>query len=550
MKILLLFLFVFKVYASVEIEVNPRKPVVNETFQILFRIETESETEPEISFDPKGLEILGKDTQGVSTRTIYVNGQLSITREIVIVYEAIATQKGPGYLKNINLIIDGKRQIKSDVTIVVVDQPQEVSSVFISAEAAPKNVYVGQGINVRYYVYDKNNLRAFDIKKYPKLDQFLKRFIQENEQPQRVAVDNQIFKRQIIYSSKLFVEKPGKWVIDPMEIAVSYSSDMYNPFGFGFGRSDLKTKTLQSEPVEIVAKELPKPTPEDFTGLVGEFTFTLKAESTNLLVNEPLEWKLTVVGDGALENFETPDLVPFKELEKFNDNSELKIMSPELAQKDIQYTYLAKSPGLIPARKMTLTTFSPKQGKYITHELNIPQIKIGGSGEVVKPKDEKTPEKKSEIDSSKDSKLLSISIPSDLNLNISILYEPVLWLGSLLLLTLFSFLMRYRPHQNILMGLNDILKLVGNKKEDYFSLQKLLHHHLPFKDLSVRQRIQKSYLSKSAKDELVSVLDNLEKKSFSLEQKPEKIIISTKTRKELLNLDKKEVKYAEDEFTF
>jgi hypothetical protein len=231
-------------------------------------------------------------------------------------------------------------------------------------------------------------------------------------------------------------------------------------------------------------------------------------------------------------------------------NSELKIMSPELAQKDIQYTYLAKSPGLIPARKMTLTTFSPKQGRYITHELNIPQIKIGGSGEVVKPKDEMKPEKKSEIAPSKESKLLSIPIPNDINLNISILYEPVIWLGSLLLLTLFSFLMRYKPHQKISLYLADILKMIGHKKEDYFSLQKLLHHHLPYKDLGIRQRIQKSLLSTSAKDELLSVLDNLEKKSFSLEQKPEKIVLSAKTRKEILNLDKKEVKYAEDEFTF
>jgi hypothetical protein len=545
MKFLLLFcFFIASAFAKVEIEVTPRKPLINETFQISFRVETESDQEPDISFDPQGLEILGRNTQGVSTRTVYMNGQLSVTREIVIVYEGIAAQKGPVYLKNIVVVVDGKREMKPDATIVVVDEPQEVSTVFIAAEVEPKTVYVGQGLTARYHVYDKNNLRAFDIKKYPKLHKFMKRFIQENEQPQRVSVDNQVFKRQIIYSSRLFPEKPGKLSIDPMEVAVSFSSDFYNPFGFGFGRSDLKTKTIQSDPIEIEVKDLPAP-PADFSGLVGEFTFTLKADEANVLVNEPLEWKLTVVGDGALENFGAPDLLPFNEVEKFNDHSELKIMNADTAQKDINYTYLAKSPGLIPARVMTLSTFSPKLGKYVTHEIKIPQIKIGGSAEVLKPD---SPDKKSSPLSSESKPLMpQMSLPS---FSASWIYEPVLWLGLLSFLTVLSFLLHYKSHFVWSFKRDNLVKKLESGEGSYGDWLKYLHEKLPLPNLDLNERIRQSGLSDASKNELYKVLETFEKSEFSPSKEKVQSRMSRELKIEMKHLKEKTQKHAQDEFAF
>ena len=165
-----------------------------------------------------------------------------------------------------------------------------------------KTLYLGEGITVRYFLYSKVPVNSVDIKKYPKLNNFLKRFLQEQERSERVSVDGQLYLRTQIYAAKLFPEKPGEVKIDPLELSASYpvvrSGD---PFGtFGLNRN-FKTKTIASETVKLQVLPLPQPVPENFTGLVGKHDFNLQFGQTKMIVNEPLEVKLTVAGGGALE---------------------------------------------------------------------------------------------------------------------------------------------------------------------------------------------------------------------------------------------------------
>jgi len=379
-----LVLFPAWVFAAspVIIETNPKDPIKGEVFQILFKCQTEGNTQPEISFDPVGFEVLGKQAQGLSTRTVFSQGKYTTTREILISYDARAAKTGVISLKNLVVKIDGRVERDPSVDIMVLDAPPEPRVVFVAAEVSKKSVYVGEGIIVRYHVFKKTALQSFDIKKYPKLDGFMKRYLQENENPHRVTVDGDLFSKSLIYSVRLYPEKSGKLVIDPMEVSATYAQDIYGNMGFGFGLGmrDMKTRTLSSAPVEIEVRPLPEANrPASFAGLVGPHKFELKPGRNQILVNEPLEARLTITGPGNLENLEAPALWSVPQLEKFDAKSDLGLVGAESAIKTFDYTYLGKQGGQIPALDLELSYFDPDSGRYEKIQEQLPAITVAGN---------------------------------------------------------------------------------------------------------------------------------------------------------------------------
>ncbi len=384
---IILFLLVNLALAdSVKIEVSPEKPVAGETFQVLFKIQTESSSEPEIIFTPLRSEILGKNRQGISTRTIYANGKLTITREMIYSFDMMAPKDGLSGLREIQVTIDGNVLKHPAVNISVLKEAEVLPDVFVMAEASKKDLYVGEGVIARYYIYAKTSVNQLDVKKYPKLNGFLKRFLQEPERTERVAVNGVAYNRSQIYAAKLFPEKPGKLKVDPLTMSVVYISSTGRAFGFGYSPRDQKTKTISSETIELNVIPLPEEgRPADFTGLVGKHDFNFQIGNTRLIVNEPLEIKFTVSGGGALENYEAPKLFNNPALEEFENNGDLKLTDSNQGVKTFEYTYLAKQNLKLPESSMSFSYFDPESKQYVKSTLTIPEILIAG-GQAAAPK--------------------------------------------------------------------------------------------------------------------------------------------------------------------
>ncbi len=383
---------------EVKIEINPTKPVAGEVFQAYFRIFTDADEEPAINFSPANVEVVGKSNQGVSTRTIYANGKLTVTREMTMVYDLVSAKPGPASLRDVTIQLGSKSLRHPTVSFSVLKEAQVLGDVFVMADVPKKTVYLGEGIVARYYLYRKVDVNSIDIKKYPKLNGFLKRFLQEPERPERVTVDGNLYVRTQIYSAKLFPEKTGELKIDPLQLTATYSSSNINdPFGaFGMNR-DFKTRSLSSESVKIEVRPLPEPVPPHFTGLVGTHEFQVQFGQSKLIVNEPLEVKLTISGVGALENLEAPDLIKHPGLEEFESNGDLKIADAENATKTFDYTFLAKENLKLPAKDVQLSYFDPNTGRYVPTQINVPEIIVAGGQPGAAPKKEDSPkeEKKS-----------------------------------------------------------------------------------------------------------------------------------------------------------
>ncbi|MES2528488.1 MAG: BatD family protein [Bdellovibrionota bacterium] len=453
MKILsAIFLLVVSLQAmadEVRVEVNPTKPVSGEVFQAYFRVFTESDDEPTINFSPTNLEVVDKSNQGVSTRTVYANGRLTVTREVTIVYNLVSSRTGQAWIRDIQVQVGGKTIRHPSVTINVLKEPEVAADVFVMADVPKKTLFLGEGITVRYYLYSKVPVQNLDVKKYPKLNNFLKRFIQEPERTERVSADGQVYLRSQIYAAKLFPEKAGQLKIDSMSLSATYPTTRAgDPFGaFGLSR-ELKTRTLNSETVTIQVNPLPEPVPPHFTGLVGKHDFDLEFGQSRLIVNEPLTVKLTVTGSGALENFEAPDLVKHPGLEEFESNGDLKIADATEATKIFDYTFLPKENLKIPESQITLSYLDADTGKYIPKTMSIPEIVIAGGSTT--PKAEKdTPKEQDKKD-----------VPKEIEEKVRTLSGPILketpTLG-----TLFPYINGFLAFVSVLIALSWIVKFKG-----------------------------------------------------------------------------------------
>jgi len=384
MKIWFLIIILFQTSGSfaddVKIELNPSKPVAGETFQAIFRIFSDSDTEPVINFTPFRVEVAGKNNYGVKTSTVYSNGKFTTTREITIIYDLLGSKPGLAGMRDIRVQIGQKLIRPQSITVDLLKDAEEPLDVFVMADVPKKNLYLGEGIIVRYYLYSKFPPSNLDIKKYPKLNKFLKRFLQEPERSERVSVDGQLYIRVQVYGAKLFPETTGELRIDPIQLtATIMNSRSGDPFGsFGL-RREAKVKTISSDEVKLLVQPLPElGKDKSFTGLVGKHEFNLHVNSNKLIVNEPLEVKLTVTGGGALENMEAPVIFKHDSLEEFESNGDLKIMNADQATKVFDYTFLPKANMNIPASILRLTYFDSETVKYIPIELSVDELTVAG----------------------------------------------------------------------------------------------------------------------------------------------------------------------------
>lgn len=362
---------------EVEVVVEPKEPVINENFFVTFKVKTSGSDEPYISFTPYGASVLGKRSQGLSISTIVINGKFTTTKEQAVVYEFLAERSGQVYLRNVKVEMAGKTIPVNEVRVNVLNEARRIPDAFIEAEASKTKVYLGEGLDVNYYLYFKTSISANDVKEFPKLNKFIKRFHHINSPVETVQYKGQIFKRILAYSARLYAEKTGTAVLDPMTISVQMVENDYN--GFGFGSQRYKNKDLSSPRIEVEVLALPtEGVPASFTGLIGEHEFNLTVPKTKYLVNEPIEVKLEVKGKGAVENFDTPVIYSDNNLEQFDTKSEVTEIGMQAAKKVFEYTLLARGPVKIGNREMAFAYFEPSNGKYIEKKITVPGIEVSG----------------------------------------------------------------------------------------------------------------------------------------------------------------------------
>ncbi len=533
---ILTFLMFLSVKADeVEVNIEPSNPVKGEVFDVKFKVSLTTSDKPYISFTPVNLEVLERAAEPEYHFEIRGGiGRAKTTKTLTYTYKVVANRGGSAYLKNI-LVEIGTNKIKhKNVAIKVLSQRKELPKIFTRAEVSSDSVFLGEGVDVRYYVYSLYPVIQTEVKAFPKLNGFIKRFHKPMDTEQAVRVDGKVYRRSLKYSARVYPEKTGSLSIDPLRLVVQYAGGSVNPFGnLGFGFNRFKKKSLNSKTVKINVKPLPvEGLPPSFTGLVGEHEFKLIMNKGKYLVNEAVEAKLEVSGSGALEKMDAPRLFESNALEKFDDKSDFQEVGDSSGRKVFEYTYLARANTEIPERELELAYFSPEDEQYKIKKIIIPAMTIGGTaGPQVKNNTTDTSDFNQAGNLSNDrifrevppAQMMSAPL-FDLNWN-SI---PMKWVTyliyGLVLLVLLQFVeMIFRSFRKVSTNneLNLLYKTVMKSGASYQSIVNLVFmlRDRMSKEADIFKIIDESSLKKSDKKYFVELVKELEANTYSEGQK-------------------------------
>lgn len=379
-------------WAAGALSISPSVQTVvpGEEFTVTVQLETESNSEVSLTEKPVGLEVIAKEFQGYSTSSIYQNGELTVKKAITMVYVLRALNKGRVGLTQIRATQDGKSYEHESLWLTAVDEIPRPSGALLVAEVSKTNAYVNEGILVRYYLYLRAQLASFDIKQFPKLNGFTKRYLQEQGVRERAEYQGNPYVRQLLYSAVVFPEKAGALKIDSMHVSAGLIPESEDGGGGLFdlfpSRRSMVTKTLSSNPVVIqvlsqptLPKELAADKTVIQTGLVQDHQFQLELDKTKLLVNEPLQMRLRVQGPGNLEGLATFELLNHPDMEEFDKNAKVEVSSPVMATKTIDFTYLPRAGMQLLEQELKFTVLNPTTGQYELKPIKVPAITIEGA---------------------------------------------------------------------------------------------------------------------------------------------------------------------------
>lgn len=235
--------------------------------------------------------------------------------------------------------------------------------------------YVGEAIIAEYYLYDYGAVRACcEVQKWPTFNGFWKDDLQitTRYEFEDVYYKNRPMRRAFIGRYALYGIKPGKLLLDKMQIRAKYVSE--NSLGGNiFQVFDLRTGMHASQDVPVEILPLPEAgRPAGFGGAVGQFSVKLEADKHSLPQNTPVTLTLTFQGSGNFQAIESIKLALPPDFELYETTSSNRGATPigvkrELeSQKSFQVVAIPRKAGKFEIPPFRWSFFNPKKAAYET----------------------------------------------------------------------------------------------------------------------------------------------------------------------------------------
>ncbi|MBL6990016.1 MAG: BatD family protein [Bacteriovoracaceae bacterium] len=351
---------------DIETPILEEKPIAGIPFYFKINVSSKIESDPFISFSPGSLEVLGKEVKKFQKMK---RGDKFYHKEYA--YKIISRRSGRFAIRKIVVELEGQKYKVKDVEYNILKTRPPPSNLFLQVEYKKKTYYVGERVDLTYYLYSRVNNQPPDVKEFPKLAKFVKRDYELDtlaNQETTVELQGTIYKKTPLYVKTIYPINPGKNKIDSMVINAKYTHLV---------RMYQRSKVIRSKPAYINVLPLPaEEVPNDFTGLVGKHRIKTIMKRHNFRMNTPIEIKLVVSGPGALEKYAPPKLYTHNNLEEFETSAEIKTKGAisDPVKKVFLYTYLGRGPVALRQKLKTFSYFDPETETYEKVSVKLPQL--------------------------------------------------------------------------------------------------------------------------------------------------------------------------------
>jgi hypothetical protein len=353
--------------------------------------------------------IMGPETS-YSSSTQIINGKISNQTSYSYVYYLQAVNEGRFSLSPATFTLKNKTYSSDSLRIEVVAgsaQKQssavpsgtndETTSTNIDAEGKEllinlsvnrRDIYIGEPIVATVKIYSRVNIAGINEIKYPSFNSFLRSDI---ETPPLTSlrqenVNGTVYGSGIVQQFLLYPQVTGEIKIDPVEISVLIQKKVRGQsdpfFGDFFSSYQTVPKAVASKPVTIKVKPLPGTRPDDFSGVVGKLDLKATLSKQDVNVNDAVNLKIVVSGNGNLKLASPPVLKLSPDIEVFDPKitEELRNgINGTNGQKTFDFLLIPRHYGDFTIPPVTYSYFNISTGKYeelTTDEFHIKARKV------------------------------------------------------------------------------------------------------------------------------------------------------------------------------
>ncbi|WPZ00137.1 BatD family protein [Christiangramia sp. OXR-203] len=361
-----------------EAKVSREKLGINERLRVDFEMNEDGDNFNAPSFSD--FTVVGGPNQKISTSIL--NGKMAYSKTYSFYLQP--KKRGTLTVGQAEIVIDDKVYKTSPIDVEVtaaVDKPTDGNNteliaednLHLVAEVSKGNPYLNEAITVVYKLYvspriSVSNWRELDNPKYND-------FWSQSVDIKQLRVENGEYRGEpyryvILRKTILYPQKTGELNIEPLtlSVAVDVPSERRDIFGSRIYKT--VNKTVAADNKKIKVKALPTNAPENFTGAVGKFDFSVSSSKNELNAGESLQAKVEVKGNGNLKLFDLPELTAPSSLEMYdperreNVNTNLNGMQGSISN---SYTIIPTRKGKYPIPALSFSYFDPKSETYITH---------------------------------------------------------------------------------------------------------------------------------------------------------------------------------------
>ena len=353
---------------------------INERLRIDFEMNEDGDNFVPPSF--KGFNVVGGPNQSISNS--WINGKRSYSKTYS--YFLAPKSQGTFSINQATIEIDDQIYKTTPLKIIIteaVSKPKDGNSadyvasenVHLIAEVSKSNPFLNEAITIVYKLYVSNDVsitRSWQELDTPKFQDFWSQYIEEKGEQQiyETTYEGKPYRYVILRKAVLYPQKTGELTIEPLTLDVPIDVQGNTRDIFGRRRMTRVNRTISAGKRIINVKPLPtEGRPNDFSGAVGNFNFSVSVNKTMLDANEALELKIRTKGIGNLKLFNLPSLTLPSSLEVYEpvrDNKvaiNIKGMNGFISD---TYTIIPQFKGSYPIRPIYFSYFDVTSAKYET----------------------------------------------------------------------------------------------------------------------------------------------------------------------------------------
>ena len=353
--------------------------------------------------------LMGPQTS-YSSSTQIINGKMSNQTSYSYVYYLQAVKEGKFVISPAVFTLKNKTYSSDSIHIEVVggtSQKQNVTNgsnslandtevqssgkdLFINLSVNRRDVFLGEPIVATVKIYSRVNIAGINEIKYPSFNSFLRSDI---ETPPLTSlrqenVNGTIYGTGVIQQFLLYPQVTGEINIDPVQISVLIQqktrreSDPF--FGDFFSSYQTVPKAAASQSVKIKVKALPGIQPADYSGVVGKLDIKASLNKQSVNVNDAVNFKVTISGNGNLKIASVPVLKLSPDIEVYDPKitDDLKNgLNGTTGQKSFEYLMIPRHNGDFTIPPISYSYFNIASGRYeklTTEEFHFSAQKVSG----------------------------------------------------------------------------------------------------------------------------------------------------------------------------